>query len=402
MKIVVLNSGSSSLKFQVLEMPAAHILCSGLVERIGEEQSIFHYQKEDIKTKEEIKIPNHKVGLELVAQKMMDAKVGVLQSADEISAVGHRVVHGGDAFSDTTQITSEVKKAIKSLFALAPLHNPANYQGIKVAEEVFKNALQIAVFDTAFHQTIPAKAYLYAIPKNFSEQYKIRLYGFHGTSHKYVSEQAIVYLGKKDSKIITIHLGNGCSITAVEKGKSVDHSLGFTPSNGLVMGTRSGDIDHSVIFYLQNKGYTPEQVNNLLNKQSGMLGLTGFNDLRDIIKAAQNGDSNCQLALDMSVYRIKKYIGAYAAVMNGLDAIVFTAGIGENAAYIREAVCANMEFLGIQLNRAANEERFEGINAIESESSKVKILVIPTNEELEIANQCYQYTQKTAKTSIVT
>lgn len=390
MKIVVLNSGSSSLKFQVIEMPSAKVLCSGLVERIGQEKSSFHYQTESEKITEEHQIPNHKKGLELAAQKMMDVKVGVIQSATDIDAVGHRVVHGGSAFTGTTKIDATVKSTIKELFSLAPLHNPANYEGIEVAEQVFANAEQIAVFDTAFHQSIPQKAFQYAIYPQFLIENKIRLYGFHGTSHKYVSEKAIDYLGKKSSKIITIHLGNGCSITAVKDGKSVDHSLGFTPSNGLVMGTRSGDIDHSIIFHLVDLGYTLDEVNTLLNKKSGMLGLTGYSDLRDIIREAKNGNLECQMALDINVYRIKKYIGSYTVALNGLDAIVFTAGIGENSDYIREKVCTEMEYLGIELDLQANQEKFKGINSIQKVNARVKILVIPTNEELEIAKQCYE------------
>jgi acetate kinase len=391
MKLLVLNSGSSSIKFQIIEMPAEHVLCSGLIERIGQDNAIFHYKTSEYKIVEEHKIANHKEGLQLIAQKMMDAVVGVISSPDEIEAVGHRVVHGGSAFSDITPINEEVKKTIKQLFALAPLHNPANYEGIIVAEDVFSASKQIAVFDTAFHQTIPQTAYKYALPNSFLNEHQIRLYGFHGTSHKYVSEKAIAYLGLETSKIITIHLGNGCSMTAVKDGKSIDHSLGFTPSNGLIMGTRSGDVDHSVIFHLANTlSYSLNEVSDLLNKKSGMLGLTGFSDLRDVISAAKNGDANCQLALDMNVYRIKKYIGAYAAVMNGLDAIVFTAGIGENSDYMRQAVCENMSYLGIEMDKTLNEEHYEGMNSIHKTSSKVKILVIPTNEELEIAKQCYQ------------
>ena len=390
MKVLVLNSGSSSLKFQIIEMPSEKVLCHGLVERIGEKNSVFHYKTAYDKISEESEIPNHKIGLELVAQKMMDKKVGVIQSADEIEAVGHRVVHGGNLFSETTLINEKVKNAIKDLFSLAPLHNPANYEGIVVAEEIFPKSKQIAVFDTAFHQSIPEHAYRYAIPTEISDKNKIRLYGFHGTSHKYVSEKAIDFLGLKESKIISIHLGNGCSMTAIKDGKSIDHSLGFTPANGLIMGTRSGDIDHSVIFHLEKIGYNTAEINNLLTKKSGMLGLTGHSDLRDIITEAENGNRACQLALDMNVYRIKKYIGAYTAVLNGLDAIIFTAGIGENSDYIREKVCEGLDYLGIKINAKENHEHFSGLMSIHNSQSKVKVLVIPTNEELEIAKQSFE------------
>jgi acetate kinase len=282
-----------------------------------------------------------------------------------------------------------VKNQIKELFALAPLHNPANYEGIEVAEEIFPTAKQIAVFDTAFHQTIPELAYKYAIPNSFLTQNQIRQYGFHGTSHKYVSKKAAEYLSQS-SKIITIHLGNGCSISAIKDGRCIDHSMGFGPSNGLIMGTRAGDIDQSVIFYLVDTlGYTLDQVTNLLNKKSGMLGLTGYSDLRDIQEQATNGNQDCQLALDMNIYRIKKYIGAYTAALNGLDAIIFTAGIGENSVYIRQAVCANMDFFGIEIDESKNNLRSKEIREISTPNSKTKILVIPTNEELEIAQQVF-------------
>jgi acetate kinase len=274
---------------------------------------------------------------------------------------------------------------------LAPLHNPANLKGIEVSEKVFPQAKQIAVFDTAFHQTIPEVAYRYAIPNKFFIENKIRVYGFHGTSHKYVSEKAIEYLQKKNSKIISIHLGNGCSITAIKNGRSIEHSLGSSTMNGLIMGTRSGDIDHSVIFYLVNSlGYTLEEVNNLLQKESGMLGLTGYSDLREIESEAEQGNRICQLALEMNAYRIKKYIGSYATIMNGLDAIIFTAGIGENSSIIRDLVCTDLEFLGIQLDSERNSLRSKEIREINETSSKVKVLVIPTNEELEIAKQAYE------------
>src|SRR5690606_17723999 len=307
---------------------------------------------------------------------------------EDIDAVGHRVVHGGSFFNDITLITKDVKEKIKSLSSLAPLHNPPNLEGIDVAEDIFPKAKQVAVFDTAFLQSIPEVAYKYAIPNEFLTEHQIRLYGFHGTSHKYVSEKAIEFLNKKNSKIITIHLGNGCSMTAIKDGKSVDHSMGFFPLDGLIMGTRSGDIDPSIIFYLKNKlKYHLKDINVLLNKKSGMLGLTGYSDLRDIEAMASKGNEECSLALHMNAYRIKKYIGSYTAVLNGLDAIVFTGGIGENSKLMRQLVCEDLDFLGIVLDTDKNQQATKGIQSIQAENSRAAILVVPTNEELEIAKQ---------------
>jgi acetate kinase len=395
MKIVIINSGSSSIKYQLIDMPSNEVICSGMIDRIGLESSNFSYVTNTVKVEETLPIADHKIGLQKISQLLMDEKVGVIKSTSEIDAVGHRVVHGGSDFSNTVTITTEVKDKIRQLSDLAPLHNPANLEGINVAEEIFSTAKQVAVFDTAFHQTIPVVAHKYAIPNFLLTENKIRIYGFHGTSHKYVSEKAIHYLNKnntgKSSKIITIHLGNGCSMTAIKDGKSIDHTLGFAPMNGLIMGTRCGDIDQSVIFYLvKTLGYSLDAVNDLLQKQSGMLGLTGFSDLRDIESNAENGNLDCQLALDMNAYRIKKFIGSYAAVLNGLDAIVFTAGIGENSSYIRKLVCTDMDYFGLELDLAKNEIRSKEIREISTPSSKTKILVIPTNEEIEIANQVYE------------
>lgn len=393
MKIVIINAGSSSIKYQLIEMPSAEVICSGMIDRIGLEISNFTYKTSTVSLEETIAIPSHKIGLKKIAELLMDKEKGVIKSTDEIEAVGHRVVHGGASFSDTVMINTEVKEKIKQLFELAPLHNPANLEGIIVAEDVFSNAKQIVVFDTAFHQTMPELAYKYSIPNYLLSENKIRAYGFHGTSHKYVSEKAIAYLksvNKPYQNIITIHLGNGCSITAVKDGKSIETSMGFSPLSGLIMGTRSGDIDPSVIFYMtKTLGYTVDDVNTLLQKQSGMLGLTGYSDLRDIQTYASQGNKDCQLALAMNAYRIKKYIGSYTAVLNGLDAVVFTAGIGENSADIRKLVCTDMNFLGIELDNTKNEIRSKEIREINAADSKVKVLVIPTNEEIEIANQVY-------------
>ncbi|WP_264563868.1 acetate/propionate family kinase [Flavobacterium sp. N3904] len=395
MKIVIINSGSSSIKYQMIDMPSNEVICSGMIDRIGLETSNLSYVTNLVKIEESLPIANHKIGLQKIAQLLMDEQVGVIKSTKEVEAVGHRVVHGGSTFSNTVVINDDVKNEIKHLFELAPLHNPANFEGIIVAEEIFANAKQVAVFDTAFHQTIPVVAHKYAIPNYLLTENKVRVYGFHGTSHKYVSENAIQFLQansvNKTSNIITIHLGNGCSMTAIKDGKSIDTTLGFGPMNGLIMGTRSGDIDQSVIFYLvKTLGYTVDEVNTLLQKQSGMLGLTGYSDLRDIEANAEKGNVDCQLALAMNAYRIKKFIGSYSAALNGLDAIVFTAGIGENSSYIRKLVCTDMEYFGLELDHSKNEVRSKEMREINTPESKTKILVIPTNEEIEIANQVYE------------
>ncbi len=388
MQVLVLNSGSSSLKFQLFSMPYATVLCSGLIERIGFEDAKFIFKTEKNTIETVTPITNHKVGLELLSKQLLNKDSGIIKSTDDIDIVGHRVVHGGSHFSNTTEITETVKEKIKALSSLAPLHNPPNLEGIEVAEAIFPNAKQVAVFDTAFHQSIPKHAYKYAIPNEFLDKHHIRLYGFHGTSHKYVSEKAIAYLEKENSKIITIHLGNGCSMTAVKDGKSIDHTLGFSPVSGLIMGTRSGDIDPAIIFHMAEKfGYSLKEINTILQKKSGMLGLTGHSDLREIEAKAESGDKNAQLALLMNAYRIKKYIGSYAAIMNGLDAIVFTAGIGENSIKTRERVCEELDYLGIVLDKEKNNIRPNKLTDVSTTNSKVKVLVIPTNEELEIAKQ---------------
>lgn len=391
MQILVINSGSSSIKFQVFEMPSAAVKCSGLVERIGLENAVITYKVNGKKHEKTTDIPNHKVGLELVAEYLMDAEVGVIKSKDDIGAVGHRVVHGGSTFAKTVAIDEAVKAKIKELYSLAPLHNPPNLEGITVAETIFPSAKQVGVFDTAFHQTMPVEAYKYAIPNSFLDEHKIRAYGFHGTSHKYVTEKAREYLGTENSgKLISLHLGNGCSVTAVKDGKSVDHSMGFGPMNGLVMGTRCGDIDPAVVMYMVNSlGYSLEEANNVLQKQSGMLGLTGYSDMRDIEGKAAEGDENCQNALEINTYRIKKFVGAYIGTLNGVDALIFTAGIGENSDTMRKMICKEMDFFGIKLDEEKNAIRSGEIREIQTADSKVKILVIPTNEELEIAKQTF-------------
>lgn len=392
MNILVVNAGSSSIKYQLIDMDTELPLLSGIVERIGlEEGKIIHktfLKGEEKKIIETFPIPNHRVGLERVAELLIDKQVGVIADPSEIKAVGHRMVHGGETFTKTVVITDEVKSKVEELFPLAPLHNPANLTGVEVAETVFPDAVQVGVFDTAFHQTIPEEAFRYAIPEKLYKEMGIRKYGFHGTSHKYVSEKAREHLNNKDAKVITIHLGNGASIAAVNGGVCVDTSMGLGPLSGLIMGTRSGDIDPSIIFYLvKEKGYSIEEVSEILNRKSGMEGLTGDTDMRDVLDRYEKGDEIAILAFRMYCYRIKQFIGNYTAAMNGLDAIVFTAGVGENDYVIRELVCENMEFFGIDFDLEGNLTSTREIQDISKASSRTKVLIIPTNEELEIARQ---------------
>ena len=374
-------------------MPSPRPLCSGLVERIGQQESVIKH-KTFINGQEKIiekmlLLPNHQVGLQTVVALLTDTEDGVIKNPSEIEVVGHRVVHGGENYTAATLITDDVKAIIRSLFSLAPLHNPANLTGIETAETIFSQAKQVAIFDTAFHQTMPEHVFRYAVPKKLYTEDRIRVYGFHGTSHQYVSQQAIEYLKNPLAKIISIHLGNGCSITAINAGKSVDTSMGFGPLSGLVMGTRSGDIDASVIFYLNDNGHIPSEVSSILNKQSGMLGMTGYSDMRDINKAVEEGNTEATLAVKLYAYRVQKYIGAYAAAMNGLDAILFTAGVGENDSLMRNAICTNMDFLGLTIDKEKNAIRSGEIREINKHNGAVKVLIVPTNEELEIAQQCY-------------
>jgi acetate kinase len=394
MNVFVINSGSSSIKYQLIRMPEAEVICSGLIDRIGQEESSIHHKifkgGKEQSVRESLPIHDHASGLNEVSRLLTADDIGVIRNPDEIDVVGHRVVHGGESFSKTSIVSQEVKEKIKKLFPLAPLHNPPNYLGIEVAETIFKSAKQVAVFDTAFHQTMPPVAYRMAIPKSFYDAHGIRAYGFHGTSHKFVSEKAIAYLDKTETKIVTIHLGNGCSISAVRDGVCIDTSMGFGPMNGLIMGTRTGDIDQSVIFHLINQlGYSPEDVNNTLNKKSGMLGLTGHSDMRNVKALYEKGDAEAILAYEMYAYHIKKYIGAYAAILNGLDAIVFTGGVGENDSLTRKLVSRNMEYLGLHLDEEKNNQGGKGVAEINTHESPVKILIVSTNEELEIARQCH-------------
>jgi acetate kinase len=391
MKILVINCGSSSLKYQLIDMNGEEVLAKGLVERIGIEGSRIKHDttgKDRVVIEEPMK--NHKKALELVLGAISNKEYGAVKSMDEIGAVGHRVVHGGEFFSESAIIDEDVMKAIENCIELAPLHNPPNIMGIEACKELMPNTPMVAVFDTAFHQTIPAENYIYPIPYEFYEDYKIRRYGFHGTSHKYVSMRAAKMLGKdiKDLNIVTCHLGNGSSVTAVEGGKSVDTSMGFTPLEGLAMGTRSGDIDPAIIpFIMDKKGMDFAQVNTLLNKESGVLGISGISsDFRDLEIASSEGNTRAQLALDVFCNRVTKYIGAYSAQMCRVDVLVFTAGIGENSSFIREKVADGLQCLGITIDEELNDTRGEEA-VISKDLAGVKVLVIPTNEELMIAQE---------------
>ena len=390
MKILVLNCGSSSLKYQLIDMTNEEALAKGLVERIGIAGSRLEHKKTEGSIKAEISqdIPNHEVAVGLVIDALLHPNHGCISDIGEIKAAGHRVVHGGEFFTTSALITAEVKKAISECAALAPLHNPANLIGIEVCEKLMPNAKQVAVFDTAFHQTMPSKAYLYAIPYGLYEKYKVRKYGFHGTSHKYVTARASALLGKpiEDLKLISCHLGNGASICAVNGGKSVDTSMGLTPLEGLVMGTRSGDMDPAAVAFIMDKeGLSTKQMENLLNKESGVLGVSGVSsDFRDIESAIEQGNERAKTALDMFHYRVAKYVGSYAAAMNGADAVIFTAGIGENAPATRAAICEYLGYLGVKVNADKNNKRGAEVDFSE-DSSAVRSLVIPTNEELVIA-----------------
>ncbi len=388
-KILVLNCGSSSVKYQFIEMNGEKVLCKGIAERIGIEGSRLVHTVNSDKHVIEKPLKDHEQAIRLILEVLMDPEIGVIKDLSEIAAVGHRVVHGAEAFASSVLIDDEVMKALEENSHLAPLHNPPNIMGIKAIQKLLPNIPSVGVFDTAFHQSMPKKAFLYAIPYEFYEKYRIRRYGFHGTSHRYVSKRAAEILGRDyyDFKVITCHLGNGASIAAVRHGKSIDTSMGFTPLEGLTMGTRCGDIDPAIVIYLQqNLGMSVDEVYDVLNKKSGILGLTKnlSSDMRDIENAAEQGNEIAQLALDVYVYKIAKYIGAYAAAMNGVDAIVFTAGVGENSPYVREKVCEYLGFLGVKLDRELNNVK--GVERIISTpDSKVAVLIVPTNEELVIA-----------------
>ena len=389
MKVLVINAGSSSLKYQLMDPETREVLAKGLCERIGIDGRLTHkIPARDAKHEFEIPMPTHAEAIQAVLDALLSPEYGVIKSASEIDAVGHRVVHGGEKFAASALITGEVMAAIEECIPLAPLHNPANITGIKACQAVMPGVPMVAVFDTAFHQTMPAKSYIYALPYEYYEKDKVRRYGFHGTSHKYVAGRAAAMLGKpiEQLKIITCHLGNGSSVTAVDGGKSVDTSMGFTPLAGLPMGTRSGDLDAGILEYLMNRyGYDIKEMLNILNKKSGVLGVSGVSsDFRDLDSAAADGNDRAQLALDMFHYWVAKVVGSYVAAMNGVDAIIFTAGVGENSKSSRAAIAKYFGYLGVKIDPVANSKRGEDI-MISTPDSKVKVFVIPTNEELVIA-----------------
>lgn len=399
MKILVINAGSSSLKYQLMRSEDGHVFAKGLCERIGIDGSRIIYKNDQgDNTTKETAMPTHQEALHAVLQALQDEKIGVVKDLNEIEAVGHRVVHGGEKFNKSVLVNEEVLSAIEACIPLAPLHNPANLLGIKACLEIMPKVPQVAVFDTAFHQTMPKAAYMYAVPYKYYEQNGVRRYGFHGTSHQFVSEQAAKYLGKsvKDLKIVTCHLGNGSSLAAVKNGVCVDTSMGMTPLAGVPMGTRSGDIDPAVIKYLMDtdNSLSIKDVDRILNKESGMLGISGVgSDFRDLGEAKAASNERAALALDMFTYAVRKYIGAYAFAMGGLDCIVFTAGVGEHDAEVREAVCLGLEKFGVQFDSRKNATVHD-FAEISLPTSKVKILVIPTNEELKIAQDTAQLVNK--------
>lgn len=391
MNILVINCGSSSLKYQLINSDTEDVLAKGLCERIGIDGSLLTHKTSDgEKIKIENPMPNHTVAIKLVIDALTDANYGVIKSLEEINAVGHRVVHGGEKFASSVIIDDEVMKAIEECNELAPLHNPANLIGINACKEIMPNVPMVAVFDTAFHQTMPEKAYLYGLPYEYYEKYKVRRYGFHGTSHDYVSQRAAAMLGKnrEDLKIIVCHLGNGASVSAVDHGKCVDTSMGLTPLEGLIMGTRSGDMDPAICeFICQKEGITPAEMNNILNKKSGVYGMSGISsDFRDVEDGAAKGQPRAVAAMDAFYYRAAKYIGSYVAAMNGVDAIAFTAGVGENSKEGRDEICKYLGYLGTEIDAEKNNVRGEE-RIVSKEGSKVTLMAIPTNEELAIARQ---------------
>ena len=390
MKILVLNCGSSSIKYALYNMDDKSVMTSGGAERVGLDEAFVKVKMPDgTKKKVMHDIPEHTEGVKFIFSLLTDPEIGVIKSLDEIDAVGHRMVHGGEKFNKSVVLTDEVLKTFEECIDLAPLHNPANLKGVKAVSELMPGLPQVGVFDTAFHQTMPAHSYLYAIPYDLYEKYGVRRYGFHGTSHRYVSHRVCDFLGVKmdDKKIITCHIGNGGSVSAVQNGKCVDTSMGLTPLEGLMMGTRSGDIDGGAITFLEKKlGLDADGMSNLLNKKSGVLGITGISsDMREIDDAIEKGNERAKLALDMYNYRIKKYVGAYTAAMGGCDIIVFTAGVGENQYQMREAVCKDMEYMGVKLDVEKNKTIRGEEAVISTPDSKVTVCVIPTDEELMIA-----------------
>ena len=398
MKILVINCGSSSIKYQLFQLPKRQVLAKGVVERIGQAGSALVCEHDGAKCRRQSAIGDHEAGMAVILASLTDPEIGVIGHIDEIGAVGHRVVHGGEEFTGSVRIDAEVIASIERFASLAPLHNPPNLTGIRAARARLPHVPQIACFDTAFHATIPEVAYLYALPREWYTQHGVRRYGFHGTSHRWVARRAAAMLGrdKYETNCITCHLGNGCSIAAVRNGRSVDTSMGLTPLEGLVMGTRSGDFDPAIIFYLAEKGYDLEALKSLCNKWSGLLGISGIsNDMRSLTDKAAQGDERARLAIDIFCYRIRKYIGAYTAVLGRVDAVVFTGGIGENAAAVRAEICRDLDALGIELDpvlndAAGSDERQISVSRGSGGQGRVGVLVIPTNEEGAIADDTYE------------
>lgn len=399
MKILVLNSGSSSLKYQVIDMTQSEAIAEGICERIGIDGSSVTYKVPNKKLKEVIKnnLPSHKEAIETVLELIQDEKIGIIKSLDDIGAIGHRVVHGGETFDKSVLITDEVIEELKSISSLAPLHNPANIMGIEICQNLMPNKKNVAVFDTAFHQTMPRKAFMYALPYEDYEELRVRKYGFHGTSHKYVSNIATKLVEKEDAKIIVCHLGNGSSISAVKNKKCLDTSMGLTPLEGLMMGTRCGDIDPAAVVYVARKrGLDLDDIDKRMNKKSGILGIfEKTSDFRDVKDAYDQGDDRAALTIEMLTYRIKSYLSSYAGILGGIDAICFTGGIGENSELVRELVCEGLEFMGVNFSKEKNNDfrnlsDENGITVISEDNSKVKVFIIPTNEELVIAQDTYK------------
>ncbi|MBN1127242.1 MAG: acetate kinase [Sedimentisphaerales bacterium] len=393
MKVLVINAGSSSIKYQLFEMPAGQVLARGIVGRIGETVSELSHTYNGNKHKTEVTAKDHEQAMTIILQALVDKKIGVIDTVTQIKAVGHRVVHGGEEFTGSMRIDEKVIASVEKYADLAPLHNPPNLVGIRAARHSLPEAVQVACFDTAFHATIPEVAFLYALPYEIYETYRVRRYGFHGTSHRYIARRAAAILGKGKYEInaITCHLGNGCSITAVKQGHSVDTSMGLTPLEGVVMGTRSGDFDPAILFYLNDKGYTVDDLNTMCNKKSGLLGISGkSNDMRNLSELAVGGDRRAQLAIDIFCYRIKKYIGAYTAVLDTLDAVIFTGGIGENAVDVRNTICTGLTQVGIQIDPEKNRAIVGCEGLVSTADSRVQVLVVPTNEEAAIANDTFE------------
>lgn len=393
MKVLVLNSGSSSLKYQFIDVTTEDAIVEGICERIGNEGSVMTYKVpgKGIKKVIESDMPSHKEAISLVLNTLQDSEIGVITSADDVDAIGHRVVHGGELFDKSVLVDERVIRELKSISALAPLHNPANILGIEICQELLAGKPNVAVFDTAFHQTMPEEAYMYALPYADYEELRVRKYGFHGTSHKYVSEKVREILNKDDAKVIVCHLGNGASVAAIHGDKCLDTSMGLTPLQGLMMGTRCGDIDPAAVLYImKERGLSINEMDNRMNKESGLLGIFGkSSDSRDIEDGVATGDKRAILAEDMFAYKVKSYIGAYAAVLGGVDAIAFTAGIGENAASLREKITSGLEYLGIEFDKEVNSVRKPDVVELTKEDSKVKVFKVPTNEELVIARDTY-------------